>query len=184
MSTNTKLIGGVVLAVLIAVFALVRSGPGPQGPQGPGGSNGGDGLGAISSPDIPSPYLSFGNVRRFAAHKAYATTATSTPCALQSPAATSTLVMATGSIKNASTTTMVLQFFKGTNYNATTSQLATDLSVTGGAQADWFVVAATSSLTQNTFAPNQWFVVGAKGGGGGFTPTGQCSATWEAHTFE
>lgn len=80
-------------------------------------------VGAVSSPDIMSPYFSFGGVRQWAAHKDSLNQASTTICSLQSPAATSTLLFADVKITTGTTTAVVLEMAKATTYAATTTRI-------------------------------------------------------------
>lgn len=139
-------------------------------------------LGSVTNPDIPSPYLSFGGVRRWAGSTTNLNQATTTVCAIQAPVATSTLV--SGGIRFAvsSTTASTVTIAKATTAFATSTLLNT---VSVGANAQATVLAASTTLsaleqTNRTFAPNEWLVVGMAGGVGTFSPSGLCEATWEA----
>jgi len=139
-------------------------------------------VGALTGPDIPYPYFSFGGVRRFAGSTTSLTQATTTVCAIQSPAATSTLVGGGIRLQVSSTTASTVTIAKATTPYATTT-LINSSSVSANAQAT--ILAASTSVsalsqTDRTFAPNQYLVVGMAGGSGTFSPTGVCHATWEA----
>lgn len=143
----------------------------------------GEFVGALPGPDISSPYLRFGrgySVRRWATAIPF-TAATTTVCAIQSPAATSTLVAGGVRFTVSSTTASTVTIAKAATAFATTT-LINVASV--GANAFATVLAAStteSSLAQTNriFGPNEWLVVGMAGGVGTFTPTGICQATFE-----
>lgn len=140
-------------------------------------------FGALAGPDIPSPYLNWGGVRTYNAGIS-PTQATTTICAIQSPAATSTLTYASVKLDVSSSTATILDLAKGTTAFATTTAIGSTYAVAADAQA--FVLASTSpgAGAVTVFAPNQWFVVGVRGGvtpgsnGAGFVPTGRCQATF------
>jgi len=148
--------------------------------------------GAVSSPDILSPYFSFGGARFWATEADFAT-ATTTVCAVQSPAATSTLVRdaSTVSFTTSSTTASTVTVAKATTAFATTTLIRTE-SVGANAQAT-FTMASTTSVAstaawtleqQNlTFAPNTWLVVSMAGGTGTFSPVGACSPVWKQASY-
>lgn len=139
-------------------------------------------LGAVSSPDIPSPYFSFGGVRQWAARDNDLTQATTTVCAIQSPAATSTLDHADLSLVVSSTTASTVTFAKAATPYATSTFLGS-AAVAANAQANIAVKATTTSnaIASNfVFGPSQWFVVGMQGGVGTFSPTGVCQVRWTA----
>ncbi len=107
------------------------------------------------------------------------TAATTTPCALFSPAATSTLLSAQLTLTVASgTVATTVTLAKGTTAFATTTPLAPDTAVAAGAQT---TVIASSTLISSTriFAPNTPVVFGIAGGSGGVSsPVGICDATF------
>lgn len=140
-------------------------------------------LGSVSSPDIQSPYFSFGGVREWGARKDSLTQATTTVCALQAPAATSTLNFASIQFKVSSTTASLVTMVRApTAYATTTAAGATSLgTVSLTANGQGMLVASSTQLYQ--FPPNSYLVVGmqdttAEATAGTFSPTGTCQATW------
>jgi hypothetical protein len=129
-------------------------------------------VGAVSSPDIMSPYFSVGGTRFWSASTNSMTQATTTVCALQSPAATSTLVSGSAQFDVSSTTASLITFARSVGSATTTSLGTFNLS----ANAKGYGVA--SSTSNSTFAPNTYFVVGMQGNSGTFSPTGSCRALW------
>lgn len=150
-------------------------------------------LGALSGPEIPYEFLSWGassGVRLWSTGRGL-TQASTTVCAIQSPAATSTLVRGGVSFTVSSTSALAaIDIAKGTALNASTTLIRTS-SLAAGAQGT--IIAASTTLdslalTNSIFAPNQWFVVKVAGGvtagdtaGTGFVPTGSCHATFEEY---
>lgn len=146
-------------------------------------------LGALSSPDIASPYLSFGNVRRYAAG-ATLNQASSTLCSLLSPASTSTLVSAGIQITTGTSTAVALEIGKGA-ITSTTTRFAYRV-LASGVQATLTAVTASTTATGGSagstfttepdavFAPNTYLNF-KYGGAPGATNTfvGGCTATWE-----
>lgn len=135
-------------------------------------------LGSVSSPDIQSPYFSFGGVREWGARTDNLTQATTTVCALQAPAATSTLNFASIQFKVSSTTASLVTMARAATAFATTTSLGT-VSLTANGQG--MLVASSTQLYQ--FPPNSYLVVGmqdttADATAGTFSPTGTCQATW------
>lgn len=141
-------------------------------------------LGAVSSPDINSPYFSFGQVRLWAAHTDSLTAATTTVCALQSPAATSTLLKGSVSFSVSSSTATIVTMAKATTPYATTTSLGSAI-LAAGAQGTFN--ATTTPVVgvddKVVFAPNSYFVVGMAGGVGTFSPTGTCQAVWVQNSY-
>ncbi len=129
---------------------------------------------AVASPDIMSPYFSFGGVRHWASRTDSLTQATTTVCALQSPSATSTLVTAFINFTVSTTTASTVTLAKANTAYATTTLLG---SVTLAANAQGIAVASTTG--SHIFSPNTWFVVGMAGNGANtYSPTGTCQAIW------
>lgn len=144
----------------------------------------------VSSPDIQSPYFSYGGVRFWAARAGLAQ-ATTTVCAIQAPVATSTLIGGSVSFSVSSTSASTVTVAKATTAFATTTLLRTS-SVSANAQAQFSLASTTSSAStaaltldqsNRVFAPNEWLVVGMAGGVGTFSPTGSCSAEWEQMAY-
>lgn len=131
--------------------------------------------GSVSSPDIMSPYFSFGGLKHWAGRTDSLTQATTTVCAIQSPAATSTLAWAGVLFKVSSTTASIVTLATSTSPYATTTLL---IANNIGANAQGYVNFQGSSA--NVLAPNTWVVVGMAGGTGTFSPTGTCQAEFMA----
>jgi len=143
----------------------------------------GQSLGALAGPDIASPYLRWGGVATYGA-SANMATATSTVCAIQSPAATSTLVAGPVARFNlASTTATTVWFAKATTAFASTTVLGA-ANLGASAQATLYASTTDSQALVDgvfVFAPNTWLTVGitgaVKGTGTGQTGTsGVCQA--------
>lgn len=176
---------GVIIAVILSIFAISRPAQVREVVEKVS-------AGAVSSPDILSPYFSFGGARFWATKVDFAT-ATTTVCAVQSPAATSTLVRdaSTVNFTTSSTTASTVTVAKATTAFATTTLIRTE-SVGANAQAT-FTMASTTSVAsaaawaleqQNlTFAPNTWLVVSMAGGTGTFSPVGACSPVWKQANY-
>lgn len=135
-------------------------------------------LGAVSGPDITSPYLSVNGVATFYNRKAF-TQASTTVCAVKSPNATSTLVRGSGvAMRVSSTSASVITIAKSATAYATTTLIGSQIAVAANAQAH--VVASTTAAQDAAgaavFAPNTYLVVSMSGGAGTFSPTGTCHA--------
>lgn len=131
-------------------------------------------VGAVTNPDIASPYVSWGGVRNWAGGTSNLAQATTTVCAIQSPASTSTLQYATLKLSVSSTTASIVTIAKASSAFATTTALSR-LAVGANAQALHFASTTEGSADQ-IFAPNQFVVFGMEGGTGTFSPTGVCQA--------
>lgn len=143
-------------------------------------------LGSVSSPDIMSPYFSFGGVYQWGSSAASLIQGSSTVCALQAPAATSTLVGGGVQFTLASTTAVSLDLAKGTTQYATSTKIGSTYTVGASAQAT-IVASTTGSVAGDgtIFAPSQWFVVRfnslSASSGAGNAPTGNCHAVWRSY---
>lgn len=135
-------------------------------------------FGALSGPDIASPYLRWGGVAQYSGSMDPLAVATTTVCAIQSPAATSTLQAFQVRLDVSSTTASTVHIAKANTAFATTTLLGTAYAVSANAQA--FIQASTTATAGalTVFAPGQWVVVGMQGGTGTFSPTGTCQANW------
>lgn len=105
------------------------------------------------------------------------TTATTTPCAIQSPAATSTLVSTSFNITTGTSTAATLTLATSTTPYATTS-LITTFTVGSGAQAtpNW-----DGGNNNALVSPNTYLVYGAAGAANpGFTYIGTCNAVFRS----
>lgn len=144
---------------------------------------------AGTSPDVISPYLKWGNIEHFASNVELKTS-TTTPCVIQSPSATSTLIRTAMHIDVATSTATkwtAAQAAAGT-YATTTLLSALEFAVASGKQATILVTASTTSGTLPgdnafTFAPNSLLVWGVQGvaniaGGNSSLLAGRCSAEW------
>lgn len=140
-------------------------------------------FGAATSPDISSPYISFGNHPLWANHVTSLIQASSTVCSLQSPAATSTLISAGIQFTLASSSAVIVDLAKSASPAATTTKIGTTYTVGASNQAT-IVASSTGSVAGDAtiFAPNTYFVVKMDGGVGSANnaPIGSCYALWSA----
>ena len=136
-------------------------------------------FGSATSPDIQSPYFSFGGVRQWAGSTDNLIQASTTICAIQSPAGTSTLEVGSIQLSVSSSTASTVTLAKSTVPNGSSTIFQSN-SVSAGAQATITTLATTTSagVTNYTFAPNTYFVVSMGGGTGTYSPTGSCKAIW------
>lgn len=170
------LVVGVLIALILGGYSVSQKGTVVVNEQGKP-------VGAVSSPDLGSYAVIGGTLLRGGATKSL-TQATTTVCAIQSPAATSTLVAGSVKFTVSSTTASTVTIAKATTPFATTTLLRTE-SVGANAQATIPFASSTSvastaawalEQTNLTFAPNSYVVVGMAGGTGTFSPTGECRA--------
>lgn len=134
-------------------------------------------LGAVSGPDSYFSYVANNDLQKYG-QTVQLRTATTTVCAIKSPAATTTLALAGVRFAVSSTTASTVTIAKAATAFATTTALA---SVALSANAQGTVVASTTATGAtldgtNVFAPNTFLVVGMSGGTGTFSPVGTCSA--------
>src|SRR3990167_7911577 len=139
-------------------------------------------LGALTGPDIPYTYFSFGGVRKFAGTQTLNQSST-TICSFKSPAATSTLINASVKITTSSSTGLNWEIAKSDVSNTATTTSFGVFQLASLQQASF--VASTSPLKNEinppiVFAPNSNLNVkygGAVGSQNVFV--GVCNATWE-----
>lgn len=119
-------------------------------------------LGA-ASPDFMTNYISVGGVRQWW-YSTPLTTASTTLCSIQAPAATSTLMFGSLNIRTGTTSALYLEFGKGAanKRTATTTNLGY-VTVLAANAVGTFLASTTQSGADpaNVFAPNTWFVVNA-----------------------
>ncbi len=123
-------------------------------------------VGSATGPDIFSPYFTVNGVRQWFTRTAL-TKATTTPCAIKSPAATSTLVFADVQVTTASSTATTWTLAKSANPFATTTRLNV-FSLSSGVLGTMIGTSSPSGVTAvvddtNVIAPNQWLVWGVAG---------------------
>lgn len=158
-----SLVGAIVGVSIFAAGYLARPTTVAPEPQ----------LGAVSGPDISSPYFSVNGLVTYRSRIAMRA-ATTTLCAIKSPSATSTLTYAGWQIGTGTSTAATIDLATSTTAFATTSNLVAASSVASGAQA---TVSWVPSTTNGVLAPNTYVVVKTAGvGSGGYTYGGSCSA--------
>lgn len=168
---NYLITAGIALGVVLLVLAFVpRSIINQVNPV----------VGSVSSPDIQSPYFSFGGVRQWAGKSDSLIQATTTVCAIQAPAASSTLMLASLHLSVSSTTASTITIAKSATPYATTtifgSQMAVAANATATIIASTTPVAAAGGVTQ--FNGGEYVVFGMQGGIGSFSPSGTCQAVF------
>lgn len=140
-------------------------------------------VGALAGPDIPSPYLRWGDVAIYQAKQTF-NQASTTVCSLQAPSATSTLLWANVGITTGTSTTVLFEMAKSTLFDATTTLLSSSHSFASGVLGTF-----TASSTLNTdnglngpkiFGPNQYLNVKYGGANGSLNVLqGTCNAAWQ-----
>lgn len=170
---NKLLSIGVLVAIVLSVVGIVKDKTVVV--------QNGEKIGAVVSPYSPIPELNLGGIRLVGLRKSLAT-GTSTVCAIQSPAATSTLVSAGVDFTLASTSAVVVDFSKSTTQYATSTRIgAAGYGITASAKAT-IVASSTGSVAGDAtiFAPSTWFVAkySDNNNGVGDASTGSCHALW------
>lgn len=174
---------------------------GPQGPKGDKGDKGDPGvtkvihetapttapvLGSVTGPDSYFPYYNDNGVFTYPLGRQILS-ATTTPCSIKTPAATSTLVRSWFNVKTGTTTSATLTLATSTTAFSTTTPLTTPFA--GLVNKYSFVYYGTTTTATNggtvggVYAPNTWLVYGLAGeatlGGGGFVISGSCGAVFQ-----
>lgn len=159
---------------------------GPRGPQGVAGKEAPVRLGALSGPDIPSPYLQWGDVTH-PSNGAALRAASTTPWAWQ-VTATSTIDGGGCNFAVSSSTAMNYTLAKASTPYATTTVFATT-SIAANAQGYLNILATSSvsvdtklAIVDRTVNTGEWIVLGAAGPGGigagyviaNYAPVGKC----------
>ena len=138
--------------------------------------------GALAGPDLPSNYFSFGGVRDWAGFESLLQ-GSSTICAIQSPAATSTLNHGSLRFAFASSSAISVDLARGTTQYGTSTLIGTTYAVAAGAQAT-IVASSTGSVAGDAtiFPPSTWFIARinqwSASSGVLNAPTGTCQARW------
>jgi len=138
-----------------------------------------------TSPDIMSKYLCVGGVCKFTGRSSTLASASTTPCALQSPAATSTLSFFSVHLSTSTTTAGIFDIGKSaTDKTSTTTRLTTVNTFAANDTIDFYLTSSTtpisSAVHQFMFPPNTWLVFKMAGGitAGTYSPVGSCQAEW------
>ena len=136
-------------------------------------------VGALSSPDLASRYFSFGGVREYAGSSKAPVQASTTICAFQSPAATSSLDFASLNLSSLSVAETIVTLAKATTAYATTTLIGNQMTVAANGAV---TILASTTATQkvaaaDVFAPNTWLVFGVQGTTSPLIlPVGKCQA--------
>lgn len=133
--------------------------------------------GALSGPDIISPYLQWGGVRTWNYSEPLAQATTT--CSFLSPAGTSTLLFAGARFTTSYSATHAIEWGKGNTAFATTTSLGETRTIAASTQ---YVALASSTINSGTdatvvFAPNTYLNLKISSSTP-TTPTGNCYATF------
>lgn len=174
-STKNIVIAGLVAALLTGAIFVVMN----PAQDGRDGANGQNGLGALSSPDVSSPYFSFGGVREWATSAEFKSA--STTCAVQSPAATTTLVSATARFDSIPDAASTWELGNATTAYATTTSLG-KFALGSGAKGDLIATTSVTALTDGRVAPSTYInlkiATTTAGTYSGWTPVGRCNVVF------
>ena len=133
-------------------------------------------LAGISSPDVPSPYFGWGDVRNWASRPSALLTATTTVCQLVSPVSTSSIRIIGIDFQVSTTSATVVTIATSTagtlNTATTTSLQAFNLSAS---ESDVFVYVGK---TGDVLKPSTPINISLSGGIGTYSPTGSCQAVF------
>lgn len=192
LRNHALIAGGIVVGLLLSAWFLsiglkgvVADGP-MVGGNTPVPTQQDPTFGAVASPDVISPYLTVGGVRHWFGRKDTLTQASSTACAIQSPAATSTLVHGSVRLTLASSSASIIQLAKSSQLTGTSTPIGSPLFIAASGQGT-LVASSTIADAQAgdfVFAPLQWFTVGIAGADSGdptpegMAPIGSCNAKW------
>ena len=138
-------------------------------------------LGAMPGPVITSPCLTINGVNTCYKSLGLAR-GTSTPCAIKSPSATSTLMVGSISFTTATTIASFIEIGRATNPTATTTKIGDSFTIAANGTATMIASSSGSSVANEAatkFPPNTYFVV-KMGLGTGLTanPVGKCQAVF------
>lgn len=139
-------------------------------------------VGAVTGPDSFFDCETHNGIQRCFTRKGLVG-ATTTPCAIKSPAATSTLIISELRINVGTSTATTWTAATSTTAFATTTLFVPTISLASGAQGT--MTAATTTLSNNpdnVFKPNTWLVWGVAGINNVVDATkltGICQATFE-----
>lgn len=161
MKDTVKIIVGSLLAVVLVLgFQHYNKVEAPTVDQS------GQQVGSATGPDLYSPYFNVNGVRRWFTRTAL-TKATTTPCAIKSPAATSTLFFADLQVTTSTSTATTWTLAKAANAFATTTRFNV-YSLSSGVVGTMIGTSTPTGVTAivddvNVIAPSQWIVWGVAG---------------------
>ena len=115
-------------------------------------------LGAVSGPDIFSPYLSVNGVETYS-YSSLFNKASSTICAFRTPAATTTLMAGSVKVSSGLNSALFFEIGKSTVMDATTTSLGT---YAAGSETKFTMIASTTAVDNvddaRIFAPSNYIV--------------------------
>lgn len=167
---TNKIIGAIaVLALIVGVGSFFKGGSPVQ-----------QMVGSVTGPDLYSPYFTVNGVKQ-EYRKQGLVSATTTPCAIKSPASTSTLVSSRLNISTGTSTDGLFTLATSSTAFATTTPLFTFGQPANLTRTFQFIASTTNaSGTAQTIAPNTYLVFGVAGLTYGYTYAGTCDAIFNA----
>lgn len=161
MIKNIITSAAVALVVVVGLFLSVKPSSAPS-------------FGALSGPDISSPYLAVNGLATYSATVLMSQNS-STTCQYQTPPATTTVTVFSYRFGLASTSAAQVEMGKATGPNATTTLFGTTFNIAAGAQATVEASSTAGSVADAMIlAPSTWLAVKLSGGNTGSLPTGSC----------
>lgn len=136
-------------------------------------------VGALSGPDISSPYLRWGGVQRVQARTEAMNAASTTICSIQSPSSTSTLEFVAFQPSTATTAAVTIRAYKSVSKWITTTNLAQ--AGFSASSLDALMSTSTGVGANGIFSPDTYLVFTSTptaGGAGAYTAVGACQAAW------
>lgn len=178
-----NIISGVVAAFISIVIGVVvlSSTPQPKQEQKPASQEQTPGAGSLSGPDISSPYISYGGVRTWNRSRSSLIAASSTVCAIQSPAATSTLEKAVLRIDTSPAYAVTYEIgYSASTMNSTTTGIVSSYVVSSSGYAAIVATTTVTALTDGVVGPNSWvnFNISTSTATGSNQATGRCDASF------
>lgn len=151
MNKNTVISSLVAAGVLVLALVVWTSrSPAPQ-PQQAQNQN----YGALTSPIIASPVLSWGGVPDYRYTQSFQ--ASSTACAIQNPLnATTTLTFATANITSSPAYAVTYELGESLTKNATTTAIVASWTVASNGVGQVVATTTNTALVDSTVPPNAW----------------------------
>ncbi len=169
---NKLLIIGVVLAVALSGVALLKGGTVVE--------KGTEVLGQGSNFEFPS-YTSSGGMRTVSVRSDSLNRASTTICAIQGPAATSTVRFVSLDLAVSTTTATLLTIATSTTAFSTSTAILVDDVVATSTKYHYASGDLAGGLVQEALAPNSWVVFSLRQRyehSGTYSPTGVCQASF------
>ena len=136
-------------------------------------------FGSVTGPDTYFPYVANNNSRVWTVRQTF-NSATTTPCSMRAPAATTTLAFAGWQITTGTSTAATIDLGTSTTAYSTTTNLVAAKSIAASAQGYAYWRPAGGSTDNAKMSPSEWVVVKTAGAGlSGYTYKGTCTAVFQ-----